>query len=117
MSRTNRKVPLQTTSSVTNEDGETTFASTSSIVAGAPEEMSLPVRHLQPLQGLALGFRQSMVEVEEIDASVSTTAGLGTDFIIVTYDERTMFLRGSELLKRYVTSIDPKVGDNIPGFG
>lgn len=110
-------MPLRTRSSVTDEEGETTFASTSSVTAGPPEEMSLPVRHLQPLQGLALGFRQSMVEIDELDASVSTTAGLGTDFIIVTYNRETMFLRGSELLKRFVTKIDPQVGASIPGFG
>ena len=56
-----------------------------------------------------------MVDVVEIDASVSVGAGLGTDFIILQYGERTLVLRGSEMLKRWITSIDPEVGDRIPG--
>jgi len=83
-----------------------------------PTEMSLPVRDLKdPDLSIVLGLRQEMVGVEEIDASVSCGAGLGTDFIILQYGERTLLIRGSELLKRWITSIDPEVGDRIPGLG
>lgn len=104
--------------SITRKDGESKLLNTTDVTGLEPTEMSFPVRDLEdPDLGLVLGLRQNMVDVEEIDASVSVGAGLGTDFIILQYGERTLVVRGSEMLKRWITSFDPEVGDRIPGKG
>lgn len=73
----------------------------------------VPVRDIENAsEAIALGFRQSMLELGP--GSVSTGAGLGTDWIILEWDGKTVVVRGSELLKAWVSTFAPEDAARFP---
>jgi len=98
-----------------SSDGET--ASTDSVCAKKPTMLAVPIRdELTGSESIALGFRQPMVSCggkKEI-GSVSTGAGLGTDFIILEWRGRNATIRGSELLKAWVATFAPEDAKAMP---
>jgi hypothetical protein len=78
--------------------------------------LPVPVREIDTLESITLGFRQNMFDLSDKDGnggSVSTSAGLGGEAIILSYQdgdtERQAVIRGSELLIAWVQTFDPKV--------
>lgn len=89
-------------------------ASTHSVIAKEGSRLVVPLRTLEGVEGIALGFQQNMLTIEEIDAGISTGAGLGTDFIKLWFGEHRAALRGSEVLCAWIASFDPKAALRFP---
>lgn len=106
---------MRTSATVTKADGSMASASTSSLIDQEPGALEVPIRELAEdgAGGIALGFRQEMLGVEGM-GSVCTGAGLGTDFIILEWKGRTAFVRGSELLKSWVSTFAPDDAAQFP---
>ena len=88
-------------------------ASSKGICAKTPTALTVPVRVIEGIEGVALGFRQEMLTMGD-DGNVSTGAGLGTDFIILQWGERQAVVRGSELLRAWVASFAPDEAARFP---
>jgi hypothetical protein len=71
-----------------------------------PEETLVPFREITPEEGLAIGFRMEMITTEF--GGVSTGAGLGSDWIIVTWKDRYFVIRGVELLALFAGRVSPE---------
>lgn len=101
--------------SVTKPDGSRTDFSIPKLLAIEPGELIVPLREIQDsAEGIAFGFRQSMLDLGDGVGSVATGSGLGTDFIILEWKGRTAFCRGSEMLKAYVMRTEPDEAERFP---
>lgn len=89
-------------------------ASSSSVVAKEPAALRIPIREIDDIESLALGFRQEMLEMGDGMGDVSTGAGLGTDFIILKWGDRQAVVRGSELLRAWVETFAPEDAERFP---
>lgn len=95
-------------------NGEHKDFSTSDVIAKEPGELTIPIRdELETGECIVLGFRQSMLTIGDIGA-VDIGAGLGTDFIQLTWDGRKAVVRGSELLKAWVATFAPEEAERFP---
>jgi len=98
-----------------SSDGEA--ASSDGACAKKPTMLAVPIRdELTGGESIALGYRQMLVscgDKKEI-GSVSTGAGLGTDFIILEWRGRNATIRGSELLKAWVATFAPEDAEAMP---
>jgi hypothetical protein len=86
-------------------------------------DLTVPFAEISTLEGIATGFRQHMLGLadekggEEI-GSVSSGAGLGSDFITLTWKDKTAVVRGIDLLRAWVSGFDPKAAGEFPeGLG
>ena len=77
--------------------------------------LEIPMREIDTLESIALGFRQDMFELKDQDGNggeMSTSAGFGGEAIIMRWkdgkEERRAVVRGSELLIAWVETFDPK---------
>jgi hypothetical protein len=74
--------------------------------------IDVPIRALEGIDVLALGFRQEMFSVEDF-GGVDVGAGLGTDFILLKWRGKEALVRGSELLKAWVATFAPDDADRM----
>ena len=75
--------------------------------------LKVPIRIIEsPAEGIVLGFRQEMVSTDH--GGVSSGAGLGSDNIIVEWRDKTMLLRGSDLLAAWAAVVQPEDLINFP---
>lgn len=89
--------------------------STKELMTKEPDgTLEIPFRDISGSEGMAMGFRQSMLEVGP--GEVLTGAGLGTDFIILKWEDKEIAVRGSELLKTWVATFDPENAARIPAL-
>jgi hypothetical protein len=79
-------------------------------------ELVIPWAELEGVEGLAIGFRQAMLDLSGggHEGSVATGAGLGSDFITLTWDGRTAVVRGIDLLRAWVATFDPDQAKRFP---
>ena len=87
--------------------------STSTVLEKEPAALKIPIREIDGMESIALGFRQEMLTMGD-DGSVSTGAGLGTDFIILEWGEHRAVVRGSELLRAWVATFAPEDAKKFP---
>lgn len=89
-------------------------ASTESVLAKPVTGLTIPVRTIDnPAEGMVLGFRQNMLEIGK-RGSVDTGGGMGSDFIILEWDDRKALVRGSELLRAWVATFAPEDAARFP---
>ena len=105
---------MRTTAS---HDGKT--ASTESVNAKKPtRRMSVPVIELDPLETIALGFRQDMFDITDQSGKtlgqMSTGSGYGTDAIILRWGDRHALIRGRDLFRIWVRRFDPEAAKRLP---
>lgn len=81
-----------------------------------PFELAIPVREIDNMESLALGFRQNMLEVGSGKESggVDCGAGCGTDYIILEWKGRKALVRGTELFKAWVKTFDSEAAERMP---
>lgn len=88
--------------------------STVDLCAKKPTPLLVPIREVGGDEGLVMGLRQEMLLIGDGQGSVCTGAGLGSDFIILNWGDRQAAFRGSELLKAWVATFDPKSAAKFP---
>jgi hypothetical protein len=77
----------------------------------------LPYAEISGLELMVTGFRQSMLDLSEGDervGSVDVGAGLGSDFITLRWGERLALVRGIDLLRAWVQTIDAEGAKRLP---
>lgn len=67
--------------------------------------------------GVVFRLRQSMLDIGNDLGSVTCGAGLGGDFIELSWKGRTSVLYGRDLLKAWVATFEPDAAEHIPGTG
>ena len=85
-------------------------------------KLPIPAYPITPIESLSLGFRMQMLSISEessgISGSVTTGAGCGNDYIIMEFatpkQQHSVVIRGRELLKAWVQTIDPDEAQRIP---
>jgi hypothetical protein len=80
-------------------------------------ELPVPFREITITESIATGFRQEMLELRTDDGyggSVATGAGWGSDFITLEWNGRCAVVRGSELLKAWVSIVSPQDVKRFP---
>lgn len=81
---------------------------TQDILDRDPSELSVPIRGVHSVaESICLGLRQAMLDIED-HGGVATGTGLGTDFIILKWNDRQAVLRGSEILRAWVATFAPE---------
>lgn len=103
----------------TAQAGGGPVSSTTSVNEREPDfSTCIDVRHLVDAEGIALGFRQGMFSIDgdngEELGGVSTGAGCGTDAIICTWGDEVFLVRGRDLLRVLVGTVDPAAAEKIP---
>lgn len=90
----------------------------SDVLKRPPVPLAIPLRELVPDNGdvIVFGFRQTMLTMGENDegGGVDVGAGLGSDAIVLRWGKRWALVRGSELLKAWVKTFDPKSAERFP---
>lgn len=83
-------------------------------------KVTVPIRDCSTIESISLGFRQHMFDLTDDEGnggSASTGAGWGTDVIEMSWkngkDERTVVVRGSELLAAWVETFDPAAAKDL----
>lgn len=72
-------------------------------------------RDLVGAEGITLGFRADMFTVGKGKESgrVQTGTGLGTDFIIMEWKGKSVFVRATDLFREWVKTFDPKAAKEM----
>jgi len=83
------------------------------VVKKAPIQVTVPVKLVEGLEGITLGFRAGMISCEH--GGVATGAGLGNDWIHVDWKGKHFALRGLDLLAAVVATFDPEDAKAIAG--
>jgi hypothetical protein len=86
------------------------------------DTLRVPVADINTMESVACGFRQTMFEIHTDDAQgyggMDSGAGLGTDFIQMTWGDRRAVVRGIDLLRAWVQTFDPDAAKRLPdGLG
>jgi hypothetical protein len=89
-------------------------ATTESVMTKEPSgALSVPVRTLEGVESIALGFRQEMATVGPYE--IATGAGWGSDAIVLSGpDGRHAVVRGGEFLKAWVATFDAEDAARFP---
>jgi hypothetical protein len=69
------------------------------------------------IESIATGFRQQMFTLQDANetvAEVDAGAGCGSDFITLKYGDRHAVVRGVDLLRAWVRTIDPEAAKRFP---
>lgn len=104
---------LGTAATVTTAEGESVSANTVSMIEKGNTALTVPIREIENnAEGIALGFRQNMLDIG--DGSVAVGAGCGTDWIELTWGDRSCVLRGSEILRCWVGTFSPEDASRFP---
>lgn len=79
-------------------------------------DLAVPFRVVEDIETIALGFRMEMFSLGDNDKNggVATGAGCGTDFIILSWRDKTIVIRGLELLKAWVETFAPADAEQFP---
>lgn len=99
----------------TRLDVTTDGHSSQTLMDRAPDAaLTIPIRIVDrnSPEGLVTGFQTGMLDLGP--GSVSTGAGLGNDFIRLKWEDHLAVVRGSELLKAWVATLDPEVIKQFP---
>ena len=75
--------------------------------------MTIPVREVDGLESLALGFRVEHVTCEH--GGLYSGAGCGSPWIEIRWKERTFCIHAIELLAAVVATFDPEDAKRIDG--
>lgn len=97
--------------------------SSKDILKRTPSSLLIPTREIKPgPEGITLGFRQEMLSFDDErgEGSLTSGAGCGNDYLILTWrpekgDEAKCLIRGSEVYKAWMGTIDPELALSIPG--
>lgn len=99
---------------ITDKKGKTKGFSTSDVLAKPLQPLTIPFRTIDETgEAIVLGLRQSMVDIGD-QGSVSTGGGMGTDFILLDWGEKSIVIRGSELLRAWVATFAPEDAERFP---
>lgn len=99
---------------ITDKKGNSKSFSTADVLAKPVKPLTIPFRTIEEVgEGIVLGFRQSMVDIGD-EGSVSTGGGMGTDFILLDWGEKSIVIRGSELLRAWVATFAPEDAARFP---
>lgn len=83
--------------------------------------LPVPFAEVGDREGIALGFRQGMLELTAGDGTgggVTSGGGMGSDFIVLDWNGRMAYVRGIDLLRAWVASFDPEEAARFPeGLG
>jgi hypothetical protein len=106
------------TNAAVTEGGESKAYSADDLRKAELTALSVPVRNdLPEIATLVAGFRQNMVggELDGKELSVDVGAGLGTDWVILRYGDKTGVMRGTEILRAWIASFDPDAAAAMEG--
>ncbi len=93
---------------------EKTRVTTYNLLDRTPDRLDIPIRAINGAgEGIALGLRQEMLSMGDVGA-VLTGTGLGSDAIILKWGDRQALVRGSELLRAWVSTFAPEDADRFP---
>jgi len=87
-------------------------ASTQSVLSKTPQLVPIPVRELEGVESLTMGFRMDHVSCER--GTLFSGAGLGSPWISVQWGEKWYAIHGVELLKAIAALCDPEGAKLIP---
>ena len=79
--------------------------------------LPVPYAELSGVESIATGFRQQMFDLTDNDGEgggVSSGAGMGTDFIMMTWGDKTAIVRGLDLLRAWVSTFEPEAAKHFP---
>lgn len=89
--------------------------STKDVWAKEPGTLPLPIREIDTMESIVMGFRMDMLDITDNKGnggSISTCAGFGGEGILLNWKdgkkERQAVVRGSDLLIAWVETFDPK---------
>ena len=80
-------------------------------------DLSIPYAEASTVESIATGFRQQMFDLRDKDGhggSVAIGAGWGSDFITLEWGEHRAIVRGIDLLRAYVATVDPEAVKGFP---
>jgi hypothetical protein len=86
------------------------------VYAKEPAPLQVPVREIDTLESIALGFRVEMfsLEGEDFRAAVATGSGFGNTSIQLEWNGRKAVISGVELLAAWAATFDEQGAARIP---
>lgn len=79
--------------------------------------VDVPIKTIDDAESISLGYRQEMFSLavgnREV-GSVCTGAGYGTDAVILRWGDRSVVIKGRDLLRAWVVTFAPDEAERIP---